>query len=222
MFSSFRTSLCLLLSGLLVLTPTLAAQQSDSGPAPVPPQVLHAHKVFIANGGGSNYFHAFSGGPNRAYSTFYKLIRQTGHYQLVSSPSQADLIFEIRAIAPAVSNEDSGVAYNPQVILTIRDPQSNAMLWTERANIRSFGTKRRRDRQFDQSVAVLVDELAQVTGQPLTTEQTRAISNNSRMPTATKVFIVSSIAAAVGMTAWGIHRAANPPKLTPPPIPTLP
>ena len=213
MFSGLRTSLVLFLSCALVLTPVLPAQQNNTTAAPVPPQVLSAHSVFISNGGGSNYFNIFDGGPNRAYNTFYSQIRQTGHYQLVSSPAQADVIFEIQAIAPAVSEHDVA-AYNPQVILTIRDPKTNAVLWTASANVRAIGTKGRRDKQFDQSVAVLVDELAQVTGQPLTTAQTRAIESNSRMPTAAKVFIFASIGAAAAFTAWGIHKAENPP---PPP-----
>jgi hypothetical protein len=222
MFSRIRTSLCLLLSGLLVFTPALSAQQATAGAAPIPPQVLNAHTVFIANGGGSNYFHAFNGGPNRAYNTFYKLLKQTGHYQLVSSPSQADLIFEIRAIAPAVSDGNDDVSYNPQVVLTIRDPKTNAMLWSERANVRALGGKRRRDRQFDQSVAVLVDELAQVTGRPLTAAQTKAIADNSRIPTADKVFVGVAIAGAVAITAFGLHAVLNPKKLTPPPVPPPP
>lgn len=222
MFSALRSSLCLVLSAVMVLTPALYAQQANSAAAPVPPQVLHAHTVFVANGGGSNYFRIFNGGPNRAYNTFYRLLKQTRHYELVSSPSQADLIFEIRAIAPAVSDGNDDVSYNPQVVLTIRDPKTNAMLWSERANLRFFGTRRHRDRQFDQSVGVLVDELAQVTGQPLSAAQTKAIADNSRIPTADKVFIGVGIAGAVAITAFGLHAVLNPKKLTPPPVPPPP
>ncbi|MFZ0663978.1 MAG: hypothetical protein WAM66_14915 [Acidobacteriaceae bacterium] len=210
------------MSSLLLLTPALAAQQTDSGAAPVPPQLLDAHRVFVANGGGSSYFELFSGGPNRAYNTFYKELNRMRQYELVSSPGQADLIFEIRAVAPAVSGLNDTVSYNPQAVLTIRDPKTNVVLWTESANIRSFGTKQRRDRQFDQSVAVLVDKLAVVTGRPLTEAQTKAIAGNSKIPTGEKVLIVSGIVGATAMAAWGIHRISNPPQLTPPPVPTLP
>lgn len=219
MFSKLCAPLVLVLSSLVILAPALTAQQTDSGAAPIPPQVLNAHTVFVANGGGSNYFEIFNGGPNRAYNTFYKMLKQTRHYELVSSPEQADVLFEIRAIAPAASENDT-ITYNPQVVLTIRDPKTNAVLWTESANVRAFGTKSRRDRQFDQSVAVLVDKLAVVTGQPLTEAQTRAIAGNSKMPTAEKVLIVSGIAGAAAITAVGIHMATNPPKM--PPMPTVP
>jgi len=222
MFSEFRSTLSLLLSGLLVLAPVLPAQQPDSSAAPVPPQVLNARTVFVSNGGGSNYFEIFSGGANRAYNTFYKMLKRTGHYELASSPAEADLIFEVRAIAPATSGPQDIVSYNPQIILTVRDPRTNAVLWTESANVRAFGTKKRRDRQFYQSVAVLVDKLAVVTGQPLTESQTKAIAGNSKMPTAEKVLIVSSIAGIAAFTAWGIHRATSQHKLTPPTLPTQP
>lgn len=228
MLSQACKSLCVVLSSLLVLTPTLSAQQPGSGyrpqySAPIPPQILQARTVFIANGGGSNYFEFFSGGPNRAYNTFYKDIERAGHYHLVSSPAQADLIFEIRAIAPASSDNDS-TTYNPQVVLTIRDPHTTATLWRESANVRVFGRRKRRGRELDQAVAVLVDKLALVTGQPLTDAQTKAIAANSysRMSTAGKIFLFSSLAGAAAITALGIHMVVSHHGLTPPPTPTLP
>lgn len=219
MFSGLRKSLSVALSSALVLTPLVSAQQTDHNPAPVPPQVLNAHAVFVSNGGGSNYFDMFGGGPNRAYNTFFSQLKKTGRYELVSAPSQADVIFEIRAIAPAVSWNDVP-SYNPQVILSIRDPKTSAVLWTARANVRAIGTKKHRDRDFDESVAVLVDELAQVTGQPLTAAQAKAIDSNSRMSTAAKVFLFASIGAAAGGTAWVVYKGTHPP--SPPPPPTLP
>jgi hypothetical protein len=219
MFSGLRKSIPIALSWALVLTPVLPAQQTSTGAAPVPPQVLSAHAVFVSNGGGSTYFDMFDGGPNRAYNTFYSELKKTGHYEMVSSPAQADAIFEIRAIAPAVSENDVAT-YNPQVILTIRDPKTNAVLWTASANVRAIGTKGRRDRQFDESVAVLVDELAQVTGQPLTEAQAKAIESNSKMPTAAKVFLFTGLGLAAGGTAWVVYKGTHPP--SPPPPPTLP
>lgn len=211
MFSGLRTSLAIVLSWAMILTPALTAQQTGDGAAPVPPQILNAHSVFIANGGGSNYFTMFGGGADRAYNTFYSEVKKMGRYTLVSSPAQADLIFEIRAIAPATAGLHGTTDYNPQVVLSIRDPKTNVVLWTDSANIRAIGTKKRRDREFDQSVAVLVDKLAQVTGQPLTEAQTKAIDSNSRMSTAAKVLIFSAIAGGAAITAYGIHMALNPP-----------
>jgi hypothetical protein len=219
MLAAFSKSLCISLALILVLTPVLPAQQPIPNAAPIPPQIATAHNVFVSNGGGSNYFNQFTGGPDRAYNSLYADLRQSSQYQLVSSPAQADLIFEIRAIAPAVSDGDNGVAYNPQLILSILDPQTKAILWTTSANVRAVGRLRDRDSGFDKSVAVLVDKLAQVTGQTLTAEQLKAVKNNSRMSTAAKVFIVCAIAAGVALTTYGWWRVTHPPTLPPLTVP---
>jgi hypothetical protein len=203
----------------LISIPTAQAQQTASpAAAPVPPQILSAHTVFVSNGGGSNYFDIFTGGPDRAYNTLYADLRQSNRYQLVDAPGSADLIFEIGAVAPAVGDVNN-VAYNPQLILKIIDPKTSAVLWTSSANVRAIGTQKRRDRQFDQAVAILVDKLSQVTGQPLTAEQSKAVRNNSRMPTAEKVIIFSVIAGSAAFAAWGAYRVSHPPA---PPQPSLP
>lgn len=226
MLLEIRRVISIVLCWLLALTPVFAAPQSSTPPrpkysAPIPRQVLRARTVFVANGGGSNYFEMYDGSYNRAYNTFYRDLKRIGHYQLTSSPARADVILEIRAIAPASSDNDT-TDYNPQVVLTIRDPHTTAVLWRESANVRGFGTRKRRDRQLDQAVAVLVDKLAVLTGQPLNQAQTKAIAANSRMPMATKVFLFSAIAGGAAITAWGIHAMMNQPALNPPPTPTVP
>ena len=230
MLLELRSIFSVILCWLLVLTPALAAQQSSAQrpqySAPVPQQLLHAHAVFIANGGGSNYFEYFSGGASRAYNIFYKDIQRTGQYDLVPSPAGADVTLEISAIAPSHSEDDT-TFYNPQVILTVRDPHTTAVLWRESANVRAYSRKlRSRNHQFDQAVAVLVDKLAVVTGQPLNQAQLEAISQNSnanwKMPTSEKVILYSSLAAGAAILAFGIHAMMNHPKLTPPSTPKLP
>ena len=214
-----RKSLCIALAWFLILIPTVNAQQPvPAVPAPVPPQILSAHAVFVSNGGGSNYFDIFTGGPDRAYNTFYADLQKANRYQLVSSPAQADLIFAIRAIAPAVGDVDN-VGYNPQLVLSILDPKTNVVLWTTGDNVRAFGTQKHRDKDFDQSIDILMDKLSQVTGQPLTAEQAKAVRSNSRMPTAAKVFIFASIAVGAAFAAYGAYRISHPPSL---PTPTLP
>jgi hypothetical protein len=218
MFAALNKSLCITLALVLAVTPAIPAQQITPNAAPVPPQIASAHTIFVSNAGGSNFFNMFTGGPDRAYNSFYADLRQSSQYQLVSSPSQADLIFEIRAIAPAIPSDDLP-AYNPQLVLSILDPQTKAVLWTTSANVRAVGTRKQRDRGFDQSMAVLVDKLAQITGQPLTSEQLKAVRDNSRMPTAAKVFIVVALAAGVALTTYGIYRVTHPPTLTMPSLP---
>jgi hypothetical protein len=226
MLAASRRSLSLALALILAFTPLLRAQQTTPIAAPVPPQIAAAHKIFVSNGGGSNYFDMFTGGPDRAYNSLYAELQQSNRYQIVSSPADADLIFEIRSIAPAVdaSTPDSpgGIAYNPQLILSIQDPATHAVLWTTSANVRAVGTQSRRDREFDQSLEVAVDKLRQVTGEQLTPAQIKAIQTNSRMPTATKVLLIAVIATGVAMLVYGIYRVTHPPTLPPLTQPVFP
>jgi len=220
-----RTCVGCILALLLAATPLAQAQQSSSAAPPlVPPQIISAHTIFVSNGGGSNYFDAFTGGPNRGYSQLYAALQQWGRYQLVDSPSQADLIFEIRSVAPAVdvSGPQDSIAYNPQLILRILDPKTNAVLWTTTANVRAAGFQASRDKGFDQSVAVLVDRVRQLTGEPLNTAQIKAIHANSSMSRSTKILIGLSVAAAAGFAGFVIAKIANRSTPTLPTIPPCP
>ncbi|MGC2617616.1 MAG: hypothetical protein WA414_01165 [Acidobacteriaceae bacterium] len=229
MISATRNTLCMILVWLMAMAPALPAQQTGTPaapaptpintPAPIPEQIRSAHRIFVSNGGGSNYFNIYTGGPDRAYNSFYAELQQENRYQLVGSPSQADLIIEIRAIAPADGEYRGAVDYNPQLILSIQDPQTHAVLWTTSANVRAVGLQASRDRKFDASVAVLVDRLDQVTGQTLTKTQQKAMNENTRTPRAVKVFIVVALAVGAGMTGYGIYRVTHPPSLPPLPQP---
>jgi hypothetical protein len=226
MLDTVRKSICIVLAWSLVIIPTAQAQQPAPTPAPaapVPPQILSAHNVFVSNGGGGNYFNLFTDGPDRPYNTFYSDLQQANRYQLVSAPVQADIIFEIRGVAPAVSDGDT-VGYNPQLILSILDPKTSTVLWTTSANVRAAGTHKSVDKGLDQSVAVLVDKLSEVTGQPLTAAEEKAIQKNSSssMSTAAKVLIIVGIAAVAALAAYGAYRVSHPPSLPTITMPTEP
>jgi hypothetical protein len=223
MHVTLRKLLCFNLALLLASTPLTRAQQtSTTTPAPIPPQVTSAHSIFIANGGGTNYFNAFTGGPDRGYSQLYAALQLWNRYQIADSPSQADLIFEIHAVAPAVDTggTDGTIVYNPQLILRILDPKTNALLWTTTANVKAAGGQSSRDKGFDESVVVLVDRVRQLTGEQLNTAQTKAIRSNSQIPRSTKILIGVGVAVAVGVTAFGIYKVTHPATL--PTLPTIP
>ena len=184
--------LCFPLALLLASTPLTGAQQTSiTGPAPIPPQITSAHSIFIANGGGTNYFNAFTGGADRGYSQLFSTLQQWNRYQIVDSPSQADLIFEIHAVAPLVSlgGDDGSVGYNPQLILRILDPKTNALLWTTTSNVKAAGSQSSRDKGFDESVVVLVDRVRQLTGEQLNQAQLKAIRPNTEWPRSTKILL---------------------------------
>ena len=92
------TFIRLCLAALLLQISVLTAEQSKQvPPAPVPPQILSAKKVFIANAGGEQPAEdaQYSGDSDRAYNQFYAAMRTWGRYELVASPAEADLWFEI-------------------------------------------------------------------------------------------------------------------------------
>jgi hypothetical protein len=223
MHVTLRKLLCFTLALLLASTPPTRAQQNGSTSAPIPPQITSAHTVFVANGGGPNLFNAFSGGPDRAYSQIYADLHQWNRYQLVDSPAQADLLFEIHAIAPAIdTGTDGSITYNPQLILRILDPRTNALLWTTTANVKAAGTQSARDKGFDKSVAVLVDRIRQLTGEQLNPAEIKAVRSNSQWPTSTKIFLGVGIGAFVGLTIFGVYKATHRTTPTLPTIPTCP
>ena len=85
------------------LLPSLAAWgQQSVPPAPVPSQLTQAKTIFLSNAGADSglFPHPFSGDPDRAYNEFYADVVSWGRYQLVASPDQADLVFELQLMAP--------------------------------------------------------------------------------------------------------------------------
>jgi hypothetical protein len=221
MHVTLRKLLCFNLALLLAFTPLTLAQQTITVPS-VPPQIASAHSIFVSNGGGTNYFNTFSGGPDRGYSQLFLQLHNWNRYQNVDSPSQADLIFEIHAIAPAVNTggTDGVIVYNPQLILRILDPKTNALLWTTTVNVKAAGGQKSRDKGFDESVVALVDRVRQLTGEQLNATQVKAIRSNNQIPRSTKILIGVGVAAAVGFTVFGIYKVTYPPAL--PTLPTIP
>ena len=85
---------------ILSLIPVSAQQSKGVPPAPVLLQIVAAQKVFISNAGGESFESVidetvFNGGPDRPYNQFYASMKNWGRYQLVSSPTNADLVVEI-------------------------------------------------------------------------------------------------------------------------------
>jgi hypothetical protein len=76
MHAPLHKLLCFALALLLASTPLTPAQQNSTVAPPVPPQISSAQSIFIANGGGTNFFNAFSGGPDRGYSQLYAALQQ--------------------------------------------------------------------------------------------------------------------------------------------------
>lgn len=143
-------------------------------PAPIPSQISAAKRVFLANAGGDERAYdepLFKGGPNRAYDQFYAALKSWSHFELVTSPSDADLLLEIRFSYPAAAREVvrgdtlGGLAFDPQFRLEIRAPKTNALLWGITEHAQWAILQGNRDRNFDQTLARLVADLQRVVTQ---------------------------------------------------------
>jgi hypothetical protein len=146
---------------VLLAVPALTAQQPATPAAPVPPQIAAAHKIFISNAGVDiNAQAAFdrAGEPNQAYDYFYAAMQTWGRYELVSSPAEADLIFEIRFLAPGTYNGNLPI-YQPQFGLTILDTKTHFILWTLATPVEGAFRKATWFKNFNQGLDLLMGNL---------------------------------------------------------------
>jgi hypothetical protein len=147
------------------------AQGKQQGePAPIPTQISTAKKVFIANAGGDDpgvLEPLFSGGPDRAYNQFHAAMKSAAHYELVGSPAEADLLFEVRfTVIPDKrpsgiwGTNGTGDANDAVFRLEVRDPKMNALLWAYNEHMEWAILQGNRNKNFDQALARLVADVA--------------------------------------------------------------
>jgi hypothetical protein len=149
-----------LLAVTLFITQAMSAQQSKPAPevAPVPSAIAAARKVFISNAGTDDPSELFSGGPARCYNEFYRQIQALNRYELVSSPTDADIILEIRLLAP------TAYAMDPVLRLRILDPKTRIVLWAFYGRAQGANLKRTYDRNLDIAIEKIVSDLKSIAG----------------------------------------------------------
>jgi len=135
--------------------------------APIPSQILNAKKVFISNGGqeGVPGIGNFSGEPERTYNQFYAAIKDWGRYELVSAPSDADLILEVSLAVPA--GIFKGDPYVPRFRLLVLDPKTHFTLWAFIENVDWAILAGNRNKNFDQGMTNLVNDFEKLASQPM-------------------------------------------------------
>lgn len=135
-----------------------------------PPAIRSATKLFISNAGADRglFPKPFSGGPDRAYNQFFFAFKSAGQYDLVSDPSDADLVLELRLIAPTgPTNADKQKGASdplPEFRLTIYDRKSHYILWTLNESIGVANLQKTHDRNFDQALNQLLLDFQQLAG----------------------------------------------------------
>lgn len=164
-------------------TPAYSSSGGQQPPAanppntPVPAQIRTAHTVFLVNDGAAPNFPV---DPNAAYSAVYEALQAWGHYQLVDSAQQADLVFQLHGVAPLtdISGGRGGVysVTTPAFELTIRDPKTNLSLWTVTSPylVSPRHSKVAYWRQV--SITNLVSRVKVLAGQPLTSAETAELT----------------------------------------------
>ena len=128
---------------------TMAAQVVAA--APVPAEVRTAKKVFVESDASS--------GNIDMYSRFVAALRTWGYYTIVDSPEKADVIFGFRDLPLEV---------------TVLEPLSGMILWTVSDPLNGVypkSSKKRASREIEN----IVSALKEMTGEPLTTEETTAL-----------------------------------------------
>jgi len=166
-----RVRLIACLSAVALLSEVaLAAQQTVPVPVTrVPPLLLTAKKVFISNAGADSglFPHPFTGDPDRAYNEFYSNVESWGHYQLVASPVEADLVFELQLTAPngpSNANKQNGASDPlPMFRLVIYDRPTHYVLWALTESIEPAALQKTHDHNFDEALATLVLDAGRLT-----------------------------------------------------------
>ena len=155
---------------VLGLIPMLNAQQSKAAapPGPVPPQIGAAQKVFISNAGGESFENVidetvFNGGPDRPYNQFYASMKNWGRYELVSSPADADLVFEVSWV---LSDTGLKLPVLGQLRLVVIDPKTHITLWNFTEYVRGAILLGNRDKNFDQAMTTIVNRMKIFATQP--------------------------------------------------------
>lgn len=137
---------------------------------PIPSGLTSAQTLFVSNGGSESLFFpdSLSGDANRPYSQFYAALKATEKYDLVSDPSQADLVLYLRLVAfdcRSLSYQCTGTPDpRPMFRLTIYDRKTHYVLWTITEPIESAILLKNHDRNFDAALNALIREFEHVTG----------------------------------------------------------
>ncbi len=136
--------------------------------APVPAQIASSHSIFLSNLGADANFPVDS---TQVYNDIYRALETWNHYQLVSSPDQADLIFQLREVSTLSTYSDTDgnifTTNNPTFQVTIVDPKTKVTLWTITSPVVLAGSKQTLARWLSISETNLVSRIKVVAGESL-------------------------------------------------------
>ncbi len=162
--NTYRRVMLVILVVISALIGPLSAQQSKppaAVPAPVPPQIAAAQRIFISNAGGESFETVidqtvFHGGPDRSYNQFYAAMKAWGRYEVVPSPSDADLVVEISWVLA-----DTGLKLPVlgQLRVVIVDQKTHVTLWNLTEYVKGAILLGNRDKNFDHAMNTVVERM---------------------------------------------------------------
>jgi hypothetical protein len=130
---------------LLAALPLCAQTPPD---APIPAQFATAKTVFLANAGSSAGSSDYNQLAIIAYNSSYQALVAENHYHLTSTPTDADLIFEVSVIG-------DGRLFTGRTRFVVRDAKSQSLLWTINEDIKAAS----REKDFEKNAAISAAKL---------------------------------------------------------------
>jgi hypothetical protein len=134
----------------------------------VPSQLLTGKRAFISNVPGAVFSspRTAEDDPYRPYNQFYATMKNWGYYQLVATPAESDLIFEISLVdrttlGSALAQNSFRLVY---LDLTVRDPKTQAVLWWFGERLQGANRSATGEKNYNQAMMNLVNDLKKVVG----------------------------------------------------------
>jgi hypothetical protein len=148
--NALRGGFRVILAVSVFYVPGVLAQPATLVPAaPLPSQVLAARKVFVSNGEST----IATGVPNLVYDEFYAGLKNWGKYELVSTPAEADVVFELRFVFPTSAPVDQ------ELRLQILDPRTHIILWPLMEHVKTANRDSTARRNFDDAMGALINDV---------------------------------------------------------------
>lgn len=133
-----------------------AIQPPDVPAAPVPVEILSAHKAFISNGESTGRIWP----ANLAYDAFYAGMKNWGKYEIAPTPADADIVFEVRYIGRTYMDRSE------RVVILILDPKTHVTLWQFMEQIKDWGRDDTGRKNFESAMNALVNDVKKLVTAP--------------------------------------------------------
>jgi hypothetical protein len=154
----------------LLILPCVSALAADQlGAAPLPTQIGAGKRVFLSNMGGecqnfnSPGLSFGSGQPLHhgqvsaavptAYEGLYSALKTWGRFELVLTPGDADLVFQIHVVCPSIQEG------HPVLELQILDPKTRIALWGFSEIADPAELQKNRDANFERALTRLTQDV---------------------------------------------------------------